>query len=96
MSHFLQEGPVFYEEMLTTTREMCARFGKVQDVTVDTRGSTGIIYVLYETPQQRMAVESALNGNYTGSSGNEIVASGILATLSGRSCLCRPEHKHIG
>uniref|UniRef100_A0A7S1QBU1 RRM domain-containing protein n=1 Tax=Alexandrium catenella TaxID=2925 RepID=A0A7S1QBU1_ALECA len=71
----LRKDPRFYEEIREDTHEECAKFGKVLHVTVDPRGSTGLIYVLYETPQQRMAAELALNGRWF--EGKKIVALGI-------------------
>jgi len=71
----LRKDPRFYEEIREDTHDECAKFGKVLHVTVDPRGSTGLIYVLYETPQQRMAAELALNGRWF--EGKKIVALGI-------------------
>merc|ERR1719336_1851410 len=71
----LRKDPRFYEEIREDTHDECAKFGKVLHVTVDPRGATGLIYVLYETPQQRMAAELALNGRWF--EGKKIVALGI-------------------
>merc|ERR1719229_1861690 len=71
----LKKEPKFYEEIREDTHDECAKFGKVLHVTVDPRGSTGLIYVLYETPQQRTAAEMALNGRWF--EGKKIVALGI-------------------
>lgn len=71
----LRKDPRFYDEIREDTHEECAKFGKVLHVTVDPRGATGLIYVLYETPQQRMAAELALNGRWF--EGKKIVALGI-------------------
>mmetsp|Transcript_76322 Transcript_76322/g.223793 ORF Transcript_76322/g.223793 Transcript_76322/m.223793 type:complete len:478 (-) Transcript_76322:49-1482(-) len=71
----LRKDPRFYEEIREDTHDECAKFGKVLHVTVDPRGATGLIYVLYETPQQRMAAEMALNGRWF--EGKKIVALGI-------------------
>lgn len=71
----LQTDPKFYEEIREDTHEECSKFGKVAHVTVDPRGSTGLIYVLYETPSQRQAAELALNGRWF--EGKKILAAGI-------------------
>merc|ERR1719384_1333251 len=71
----LQKDPKFYEEIREDTHDECAKFGKVLHVTVDPRGTTGLIYVLYESPQQRAAAEMALNGRWF--EGKKIVAAGI-------------------
>lgn len=71
----LRKDPRFYDEIREDTHDECAKFGKVLHVTVDPRGTTGLIYVLYETPQQRMAAEAALNGRWF--EGKKIVAQGI-------------------
>lgn len=71
----LRKDPRFYEEIREDTHDECTKFGKVLHVTVDPRGSTGLIYVLYETPQQRGAAEMALNGRWF--EGKKIVAMGI-------------------
>merc|ERR1719436_137812 len=60
----LQKDPKFYEEIREDTHDECAKFGKVLHITVDPRGSTGLIYVLYESPQQRMGAEMSLNGRW--------------------------------
>lgn len=71
----LKKEPRFYEEIREDTNEECTKFGKVLHVTVDPRGSTGLIYVLYETPQQRASAEMALNGRWF--EGKKIIAQGI-------------------
>merc|ERR1719384_2415062 len=71
----LRKDPKFYEEIREDTHDECAKFGKVLHVTVDPRGSTGLIYVLYENPQQRGAAEMALNGRWF--EGKKIIAAGI-------------------
>lgn len=71
----LAKDPRFYEEIREDTHDECMKFGKVLHVTVDPRGSTGLIYVLYETPQQRNAAELALNGRWF--EGKKILAMGI-------------------
>merc|ERR1711957_804659 len=71
----LAKEPRFYDEMREDTHDECAKFGKVLHVTVDPRGASGLIYVLYETPQQRMAAELALNGRWF--EGKKIIALGI-------------------
>merc|ERR1719433_1972149 len=71
----LRKDPRFYEEIREDTHDECTKFGKVLHVTVDPRGSTGLIYVLYETPQQRAAAEMALNGRWF--EGKKIIATGI-------------------
>lgn len=71
----LRKDPKFYEEIREDTHDECAKFGKVSHLTVDPRGSTGLIYVLYETPQQRQAAEMALNGRWF--EGKKIIAQGI-------------------
>ena len=52
-------------------------FGKVKEVAVDSGGSTGLVYVLFEAPQHRKAAEVALNGSSHGSSGEKMVTSTI-------------------
>lgn len=71
----LRKDPRFYEEIREDTHDECAKFGKVLHVTVDPRGSTGLIYLLYENPQQRVAAEMALNGRWF--EGKKIIAAGI-------------------
>jgi len=71
----LAKDPRFYEEMREDTHDECAKFGKVLHVTVDPRGSSGLIYVLFESPQQRLAAEMQLNGRWF--EGKKIVAMGI-------------------
>jgi len=71
----LQKEPRFYEEIREDTHDECTKFGKVLHVTVDPRGSTGLIYVLYETPRERQAAEMALNGRWF--EGKKIAAAGI-------------------
>jgi hypothetical protein len=71
----LKKDPKFFEEIREDTHDECTKFGKVLHVTVDPRGSTGLIYVLYESPQQRSAAEMALNGRWF--EGKKIVAMGI-------------------
>jgi len=71
----LQKEPRFYDEVREDTHDECAKFGKVVHVTVDPRGTAGLIYVLYESPQQRMAGEMALNGRWF--EGKKIIAMGI-------------------
>jgi RNA-binding protein 39 len=71
----LQKDPKFYEEIREDTQEECSKFGKVLHVTVDPRGATGVIYVLYETAGQRQAAELALNGRWF--EGKKILAAGI-------------------
>lgn len=75
----LRKDPRFYEEIREDTHDECAKFGKVLHVTVDPRGSAGLIYVLYETPRQREAAELALNGRWF--EGKKIVAMGIDDTM---------------
>jgi RNA-binding protein 39 len=75
----LQKDPRFYEEIREDTNEECSKFGKVLHVTVDPRGSTGLIYVLYENPGQRQAAELALNGRWF--EGKKIMAAGIDDTI---------------
>merc|ERR1719369_1748105 len=60
----LKKDPRFYEDIREDTHDECAKFGKVQHVTVDPRGTTGLIYVLYESSQQRLEAEMALNGRW--------------------------------
>lgn len=71
----LQKEPRFYDEIREDTHEECTKFGKVLHVTVDPRGSTGLIYVLYEQPSQRLAAENSLNGRWF--EGKKIIAMGI-------------------
>merc|ERR1719262_1807999 len=71
----LSKDPRFYEEIREDTHEECAKFGKVLHVTVDPRGATGLIYVLYESPGQRQAAEHQLNGRWF--EGKKIIANGI-------------------
>lgn len=71
----LSKDPRFYEEIREDTHEECSKFGKVLHVTVDPRGNTGLIYVLYESPAQRQAAELALNGRWF--EGKKILAAGI-------------------
>jgi len=71
----LAKDPRFYEEIREDTHDECMKFGKVFHVTVDPRGSTGLIYVLYEAPTQRQAAELALNGRWF--EGKKILAMGI-------------------
>merc|ERR1719401_1852107 len=71
----LSKDPKFYEEIREDTHEECSKFGKVLHVTVDPRGNTGLIYVLYESPAQRSAAELALNGRWF--EGKKILAAGI-------------------
>ncbi|CAK8993654.1 RNA-binding protein rsd1 [Durusdinium trenchii] len=71
----LASDPKFYEALREDTHEECAKQGKVVHVTVDPRGTAGLIYVLYETPQQRLAGELALNGAWF--EGKKIIATGI-------------------
>jgi len=71
----LGKEPKFYEEIREDTHDECAKFGKVLHVTVDPRGSTGLIYVLFENPGQRSAAELALNGRWF--EGKKIIAAGI-------------------
>jgi hypothetical protein len=71
----LGKDPKFYEEIREDTHEECSKFGKVLHVTVDPRGSTGLIYVLYEAPGQRQAAEHQLNGRWF--EGKKIIANGI-------------------
>lgn len=71
----LARDPKFYEEIREDTHDECTKFGKVLHITVDPRGSTGLIYVLYETPQQRMSAEMSLNGRWF--EGKKINAMGI-------------------
>merc|ERR1712217_867786 len=75
----LQKDPKFYEEIREDTHDECAKFGKVLHITVDPRGSTGLIYVLYDSPQQRMAAEMSLNRRWF--EGKKIVAMGIEDTI---------------
>uniref|UniRef100_A0A7S2PQ13 RRM domain-containing protein n=1 Tax=Zooxanthella nutricula TaxID=1333877 RepID=A0A7S2PQ13_9DINO len=71
----IKKDPRFYEEMREDTHDECTKFGKVLHITVDPRGSAGLIYVLYETPQERTAAELALNGRWF--EGKKIAALGI-------------------
>mmetsp|Transcript_44783 Transcript_44783/g.83668 ORF Transcript_44783/g.83668 Transcript_44783/m.83668 type:complete len:458 (-) Transcript_44783:83-1456(-) len=71
----LQKDPRFYDVIREDTHDECAKFGKVVHVTVDPRGTAGLIYILYETPQQRLAGELALNGRWF--EGKKITAGGI-------------------
>jgi RNA recognition motif-containing protein len=71
----LAKEPRFYEEIREDTHDECAKFGKVLHVTVDPRGSTGLIYIMYESPAFRSAAENALNGRWF--EGKKIVAMGI-------------------
>merc|ERR1719436_1339864 len=71
----LRKDPRFYEEIREDMHDECTKFGKVLHVTVDPRGATGQIYVLYETPAQRGAAENALNGRWF--EGKKIIAAGI-------------------
>jgi len=71
----LQKQPEFYNEIREDTHDECAKFGKVVHVTVDPRGSSGVIYVMYDSPQQRLAGEMALNGRWF--EGKKIMAMGI-------------------
>lgn len=71
----LEKEPRFYEEIREDTHDECMKFGKVLHVTVDPRGATGLIYILYENPSQRQAAEMALNGRWF--EGKKILAMGI-------------------
>merc|ERR1712064_22525 len=71
----LQKDPKFYEEIREDTHDECAKFGRVLHVTVDPRGSAGLIYILYETPRQREAAELALSGRWF--EGKKNIAVGI-------------------
>lgn len=71
----LTKDPKFYDAIREDTHDECAKHGKVVHVTVDPRGTAGLIYVLYETPQQRLAGELALNGAWF--EGKKITATGI-------------------
>jgi len=71
----VEKEPKFYDDIREDTHDECAKFGKVSHITVDPRGTQGLIYVWYETPQQRMAGELALNGRWF--EGKKIVAMGI-------------------
>mmetsp|Transcript_26783 Transcript_26783/g.71626 ORF Transcript_26783/g.71626 Transcript_26783/m.71626 type:complete len:406 (+) Transcript_26783:1-1218(+) len=71
----LKKEPKFFDEIREDTHDECTKFGRVLHVTVDPRGTTGLIYVLYENPQQRAAAEMALNGRWF--EGKKIVAMGI-------------------
>jgi len=71
----LAKEPRFYEEIREDTHEECSKFGKVLHVTVDPRGASGLIYVLYESPGQRQAAELALNGRWF--EGKKIMAAAI-------------------
>eukprot|EP00929_Paragymnodinium_shiwhaense_P112973 TRINITY_DN81234_c0_g1_i1.p1 TRINITY_DN81234_c0_g1~~TRINITY_DN81234_c0_g1_i1.p1 ORF type:complete len:453 (+),score=140.80 TRINITY_DN81234_c0_g1_i1:100-1458(+) len=71
----LSKEPRFFEEIREDTHDECTKFGKVLHVTVDPRGATGLIYVLYEAPSQRLAAETALNNRWF--EGKKIEAMGI-------------------
>mmetsp|Transcript_92526 Transcript_92526/g.160756 ORF Transcript_92526/g.160756 Transcript_92526/m.160756 type:complete len:471 (-) Transcript_92526:59-1471(-) len=71
----LQKDPRFYEDIREDTHEECSKFGKVLHVTVDPRGASGLIYILFEVPAQRQAAEMALNGRWF--EGKKIAAAGI-------------------
>lgn len=71
----LKKDPKFYEDIREDTREECSKFGKVIQVTVDPRGQVGLIYVLFEAPQQRLSGELALNGRWF--EGKKILATNI-------------------
>lgn len=71
----LQREPRFYEDLREETHEECAKYGKVLHVTVDPRGASGLIYVLFDTPQQRKAAEAAMNGRWF--EGKKIAAAGV-------------------
>ncbi|CAE7391516.1 RBM39 [Symbiodinium pilosum] len=71
----LQKDPSIYDAIREDTLEECSKFGKVVHVTVDPRGNAGLVYILYETPQQRLAGELAFNGRWF--EGKKITASGI-------------------
>jgi len=71
----LTKKPRFYEDIREDTHDECARFGKVLHVTVDPRGSAGMIYVLYESPVNRSAAERGLNGRWF--EGKKIMAEAI-------------------
>lgn len=71
----LEKDPRFYEEIREDTHDECTKFGKVLHVTVDPRGSTGLIYIYFEGSAQRLAAEMALNGRWF--EGKKIVAMGI-------------------
>lgn len=71
----MQKEPRFYDEIREDTHDECAKFGKVVHISVDPRGTGGLIYVLYESPQQRLAAEMALNGRWF--EGKKIMAFGI-------------------
>eukprot|EP00933_Yihiella_yeosuensis_P071473 TRINITY_DN79679_c0_g1_i1.p1 TRINITY_DN79679_c0_g1~~TRINITY_DN79679_c0_g1_i1.p1 ORF type:complete len:465 (+),score=96.31 TRINITY_DN79679_c0_g1_i1:143-1537(+) len=71
----LKTEPKFYDEIRDDTYQECSKFGKVVHCTVDPRGSVGLIYVLYETPQQRVSGEMALNGRWF--EGKKIIAQAI-------------------
>jgi len=75
----VQKDPKFYEEIREDTNEECSKFGKVLHVTVDPRGASGLIYVLYEAAGQRQAAEHALNGRWF--EGKKIMAAGIDDTI---------------
>lgn len=75
----LSKEPRFYEEIREDTHEECSKFGKVLHVTVDPRGASGLIYVLYESPGQRQAAELALNGRWF--EGKKILAAAIDDTI---------------
>eukprot|EP00439_Symbiodinium_sp_Y106_P029984 s677_g3.t1 len=64
-----RKDPKFYDAIREDTHNECAKFGKVVHVTVDPRGSAGLIYILYESPQQRLAGELALNDRWITASG---------------------------
>jgi len=71
----LSKEPRFYEEIREDTHDECARFGKVLHVTVDPRGSDGLIYVLYESAVNRSAAERGLNGRWF--EGKQIIGKAI-------------------
>jgi len=75
----LKKEPRFFEEIREDTHEECSKFGKVLHVTVDPRGASGLIYVLYETAGQRQAAENALNGRWF--EGKKILAAAIDDTI---------------
>merc|ERR1711972_491426 len=70
----LSKDPRFYEDIREDTHEECSKFGKVLHVTVDPRGASGLIYILFEVPAQRQAAEMALNGRWF--EGKKIAAAG--------------------
>jgi len=71
----LAKEPNFYNELREDTHEECSNFGKVVHVTVDPRGATGLIYILFEAAQMRSAAEMSLNGRWF--EGKKILAEGI-------------------